>query len=476
MKIFNSQFLIRNSKLFTFFRFPFRAVADPSADGRSAVAERSRSVRLPFLIHLSSFIILSALLSSCPEPTPPDYGLSLEAVDIVCTEATFKVSASIDSTSTWDCGLYRDDSLVISQSISGGSGYLRDTGLEPNESYSYHIGYLKEGKAKDRSQVVNITTLDTTSSSFTWSEEFLFDEPCDLFGIRFRTVDIVSDDNIWIGGAFCDNDSFYNATHWDGNQWIHYNFTNRNPFTDIIADLKQINDDNLWMIHSASPAFLISDSLHRFFFYKDYPNLPNRAVNTLWGSAPDDVWFGGYDGAIYHWDGVTFHYIHSGTDMTIWDMDGTSDGTVYLVAYNDQGCSCLLRIKDTTPEIVWESEDANEWIYRITVIEDVPHLVSNDGIRRFEPYSGTMRLLFHDVDDLFDMGPYRIEISGPSRNDLLIASPWKLMFHYNGKRLTLLHIRVDTNCRLLDMDYNGITYLSAGMKKTGQPVFYIGGR
>ena len=467
----NSKFLIFNFKLFNFFRSPFSVLRFPFVIRNSSFVI---FFRFPFL--LVPFSLL--LFTSCPEPTPPDYGLSLEAVDIVCTEATFKVSAGIDSTSAWDCGLYRDDSLVISQSISGGVGYLRDTGLEPNASYNYHIGYLKKGKAKDRSQVVNITTLDTTSSSFAWSEEHIFDEPCDFFGIRFRTVDIVSDDNIWIGGAFCDNDSFYNVTHWDGSQWTYYNTTDksRTHFDFPVFDIQFFNENNIWMLHEGSPAFYNGESTFRYRFYQDYPNLPHHGINTLWGSAPDDVWFGAYAGAIYHWDGETFHYIHSGTDMTIWDMDGTSDGTVYLVAYNNQGCSCLLRIKDTTPEIVWESEDANEWIYRITVIEDVPHLVSNDGIRRFEPYSGTMRLLFHDVDDLFDMGPYRIEISGPSRNDLLIASPWKLMFHYNGKRLTLLHIRVDTNCRLLDMDYNGITYLSAGMKKTGQPVFYIGGR
>ncbi len=470
MKIFNSQFSILNST-----RRQAQCTAFLSL--LSSFFTTLKSFCRLKVIRNSSFVILSALLTACPEPAPPDYGLSLEAVDIVCTEAIFKVSAA-DSTDSWDCGLYRDDSLVISQSISGGFGYIRDTGLEPNASYRYHIGYMSGNSLKDTSCSIQISTRDTTSSSFTWSEEHIFDEPCDFFGIRFRTVDIVSDDNIWVGGAFCDNDSFYNATHWNGCQWTHYNTTDKSRFhfNVSIEEMQFSGDNTVWMLHDGGPARLTDNKTHVFIFYKDYPNLPNPGINTLWGSAPDDVWFGGYDGAIYHWDGETFHYINSGTDMTIWDMDGTSDGTVYLVAYTDQGASCLLRIKNNTPEIVWESEDAGEWIYRITVIEDMPHLVSNDGIRRFEPYSGTMRLLFHDVDDLFDMGPYRIEISGPSRNDLLIASPWKLMFHYNGKRLTLLHIRVDTNCRLLDMDYNGTTYLSAGMKKTGQPVFYIGGR
>jgi hypothetical protein len=132
----NSKLVILNFKLFAFFRFPFGAVTDPSTDERSAVAERSghraesrcRSVRLPAVIRNSSFVIFFRLpfllfpfvlflLTACPEPTPPDYGLSLEAVDIVCTEATFRVSAA-DTTATWDCGLYRDDSLMISQTIT----------------------------------------------------------------------------------------------------------------------------------------------------------------------------------------------------------------------------------------------------------------------------------------------------------------------------------------------------------------------
>ena len=465
----NSKLIIQNSKLFTAFK-PFRWLK---------VIRNSSFViffRLPFLL----FPLALLLFTSCPEPTPPDYGLSLEAVDIVCTEATFKVSAGIDSTSAWDCGLYRDDSLVISQSISGGVGYLRDTGLEPNASYNYHIGYLKKGKAKDRSQVVNITTLDTTSSSFAWSEEHIFDEPCDFFGIRFRTVDIVSDDNIWIGGAFCDNDSFYNVTHWDGSQWTYYNTTDksRTHFDFPVFDIQFFNENNIWMLHEGSPAFYNGESTFRYRFYQDYPNLPHHGINTLWGSAPDDVWFGAYAGAIYHWDGETFHYIHSGTDMTIWDMDGTSDGTVYLVAYSTDGNegigSCLIRIKDNIPEIVWESDQGSELIARINIVEDVPYLTSNSGLMMYLPQTGQLFKLA-DYEDYPKLTSF-LRVCGPSRNDLIVVSSRMAIYHYNGKQFRYIYGYYHPDRRIFDFDYNGNIIIGGGLYQLWAPAFFLGYR
>ena len=314
--IFNSKLIIQNSKLFTAFK-PFRWLK---------VIRNSSFViffRLPFLL----FPFALFLFTSCPEPTPPDYGLSLEAVDIVCTEATFKVSASIDSTSTWDCGLYRDDSLVISQSISGGSGYLRDTGLEPNASYNYHIGYLKEGKAKDRSQVVHITTLDTTSHEFTWTVETLGD-----YGSYLNDVAIVDENNIWVVGYITLGDSIYNAAHWDGTEWEMIEiYDGHIPLYGIWY----FNENDIWVTNGCSVFHLENNEWIYYRFSSGGVGVDCCAGKTIWASSPEDVWFAGDNGSIVHYDGSGFSRIESGTEVNYRQISGTLDGKyVFVAGYN----------------------------------------------------------------------------------------------------------------------------------------------
>jgi hypothetical protein len=302
---------------------------------------KNSTMRIPAVIRHSSFVIFPRspfllfpfallLFTSCPEPTPPDYGLSLEAVDIVCTEATFKVSAGIDSTATWDCGLYRDDSLVISQSISGGSGYLRDTGLEPNASYNYHIGYLKEGKAKDRSQAVSITTLDTTSHDFSWTVETLGD-----YGSYLNDVAIVDENNIWVVGYITLGDSIYNAAHWDGNAWdmVHLPAVTYGGGLSMgwLTSIFAIDENNIWCFSSAG-SYLKWDGIE---WTSEWIPYRDGGINAIWASSPEDVWFAGDNGSIVHYDGSGFRRIESGTEVNYRQISGTPDGKyVFVAGYN----------------------------------------------------------------------------------------------------------------------------------------------
>jgi hypothetical protein len=458
----NSQLLIFNSKLFTSFRFPFGAVADPSTHGRSAVAERSdilsgvvaersdilsgvvaersRSVRHSAVIRNSSFVILSALLTACPEPTPPDYGLSLEAVDIVCTEATFKVSAGIDSTATWDCGLYRDDSLVISQSISGGSGYIRDTGLEPNENYSYHIGYLKEGKAKDRTQAVNITTLDTTSHDFTWTVETLGD-----YGSYLNDVAIVDENNIWVVGYITLGDSIYNAAHWDGNAWdmVHLPAVTYGGGLSMgwLTSIFAIDENNIWCFSSAG-SYLKWDGnewTSEWIPYRD------GGIKAIWASSPEDVWFVGDKGSIVHYDGSGFTRIESGTEINLTNIEGTPDcKNIWICGYDNLTGSILLKgnlsgfhtINRITSETSFGQPGIISHIYEDIWIESNHYTYIAASGRIYQALFSTQGNADENIwwDYSNNSYPPRITtIDGTNPNNIFIAGHYSAIFHFSGK-------------------------------------------
>jgi hypothetical protein len=48
----------------------------------------------------------------------------------------------------------------------------------------------------------------------------------------------------------------------------------------------------------------------------------------VWGVTADDVWFCGTDGALMHWDGVTFRAVDAGTNRTLLTISGRADGSV----------------------------------------------------------------------------------------------------------------------------------------------------
>jgi hypothetical protein len=477
----NSQFLIRNSKLFTFFRFPFRAVAERSGHRaewypelrRTELVEcvegsRCRSVRSPFspgeicfafhgagvfrlpaVIRNSSFVIFFRspfllfpfallLFTSCPEPTPPDHGLSLEAVDIVCTEATFKVSAGIDSTSIWECGLYRDDSLVISQSISGGSGYLRDTGLKPNASYNYHIGYLKEGKAKDRSQAVSITTLDTTSHDFTWIVETLGD-----YGSYLNDVAIVDENNIWVVGYIEIGDSIYNAAHWNGNEWEMVQILRPVDFEGVFA----LSANDIWFADGCK-IFHYDGNQFTEMWMCDWERHGVNQATSIWASSPEDVWFVGDNGSIVHYDGSGFQRRESGTETDLTDIKGTPAGyPIYISGRNTHGDnyeSPFIQIREDKSlhtlyrsNYPWGNEENWGDIEAIGVSASHVYIspwgrdmvIYNYYFNEFNEYN------YRSIPAFY--GTRVVDISLVNDNEIYLFDLWGSIIYYNGIKWTL---------------------------------------
>lgn len=67
-----------------------------------------------------------------------------------------------------------------------------------------------------------------------------------------------------------------------------------------------------------------------------------------WGTAADDVWFCGMDGALMHWDGSTFEALDAGTTRTLLTVNGRADGSL-VTAVGGQFTATLVASEDGGP-------------------------------------------------------------------------------------------------------------------------------
>ncbi|NOX37744.1 MAG: glucosyl transferase, partial [Calditrichaeota bacterium] len=95
-----------------------------------------------------------------------------------------------------------------------------DSGLLPNQNYTYQARLLQDGKALARSNILNLTTLDTTSHDFAWE---IIEFPSPYGSGALYDVAIIDENNIWaVGEIYADSAQPwlpYNAVHWDGERW-----------------------------------------------------------------------------------------------------------------------------------------------------------------------------------------------------------------------------------------------------------------
>jgi hypothetical protein len=238
-------------------------------------------------------------------------------------EATFRVTAS-GVPETWSCGLYRDDSLVVTETLSGQSGYIRDTGLLPAADYTYHITYMKEGRDKDRSDPVAVTTLDTTSHDFTWTVETLGDA-----GSYLNDVAIVDENNIYVVGEIRSDSGWYNIGIWNNNQW---KFDLVGPVGNILYSVFAFSNNDIWVSNACSPYHWDGNEWTYYRFSSNGVGVNACAGKAIWGSSSDNVWFAGNNGSLVHYDGSRFRRVESGTDVTLRQISGTADGQYVFIA------------------------------------------------------------------------------------------------------------------------------------------------
>ena len=335
--------------------------------------------------HLNLSIIcvflVTVIFSGCQAPTParpepyPNSTLTLEAIQVNSIDAVLKLTlTNLDSLTgdTLPIILSRNGHAVQAFNFIPPDTTLWDEGLEPNRDYAYtaYRQSVYNTALIDSSAPLTLTTLDTTSHDFTWTIDTL-----GSYGSYFNDVAIIDENNIWAVGEIYvpDPDSSWNGTgyesfnaaRWDGEQWN----LKQIPFIGscsavtypMIKAIWAFSENNIFLTNGGALAIFDGTNTR---LECGINQLLDGAVNAIWGSSPEDVYFVGGHGRIIHYDGSGFIRLESGTDVDLLDIWGNSDGSEVWTCGWDYNTNegVLLRKRGTQWQTLWHSTERYPWV------------------------------------------------------------------------------------------------------------------
>jgi hypothetical protein len=297
---------------------------------------------------------------------------------------------------------------------------------------------MKDGRDKDRSDPVAVTTLDTTSHDFTWTVETLGDA-----GSYLNDVAIVDENNIYVVGEIRSDSGWYNIGIWNNNQW---KFDLVGPVGNILYSVFAFSNNDIWVSNACSPYHWDGNEWTYYRFSSNGVGVNACAGKAIWGSSSDNVWFAGNNGSLVHYDGSRFRRVESGIDVDIQDIDGNDELTVATAwSYWDQN-SYLLEIRDKQVSIKRHSSLPNgDWtlgdaglFYSLDVLQEhVLFITVRTAFVHWHIASNTTKLILIETTILNDLKPVHA-IRANAVNDIYFFTTAGEIAHYNG--MTFKHI------------------------------------
>jgi hypothetical protein len=388
-----------------------------------------------FLLFISFFLILFSFFT-CEKSTAPENKpqVTLSAEYVGVTEAEILLQTrNIEANTRYQ--LFRDDSLLNSGNLLQADTTITDTLLLPAHSYTYKAQLLKDRKPVAYSQLLHITTMDTTSHNFQWE---LIEFPSPYGSAVLQDVAIISEDDIWaVGQIYSDSAQPglpYNAVHWDGQQWelkrIKTNACGGVDYPPINAIFAFSFNDVLFAHTDGSITHYNGSN-----FINDCSLITqlNGSAKKMWGTSRNDLYVVSGNGFIAHYNGSSWQKIESGTELPINDIWGVKDqetGENYILCpasdkYHTSDKK-LLSIKSdkTVTEISWPFSNRDPYSVWFKSKNGV-YICGGGVIKR------NLKGEYHIFNELPRIFMNRIRAN--HINDIFVVGDFGIFAHYNGK-------------------------------------------
>lgn len=382
---------------------------------------------------------LLGLMTTCQEPPPhkpepyANTVLSMAALQVNSIDAQLKISLmNLDSLTgdTLPIILNRDGHSVQTLAFIPPDTTLWDEGLEPNQTYTYtaYRQSVHNSSLVDSSNTISLTTMDTTSHSFTWEIDTLGG-----YLSWINDIAIVNPDDIWaVGYITTENEDTYNAAHWDGQEWELRGIFNSNI---QMKSIFYFSENDIWVTSQCYPYHWNGIEWTQYRLH-DY-GFPVCVGLDIWGTSSNNMYFVGEEGAVIHYDGTDFSQIDCGVDTRFTAVSGTPDGEYVFIA----GDNFLLPLRtsavmlhDGVVQVLYDSdnydtdEGPEDWgpISAVGVFGDIAYWVTYQGLWKYNFRDRTTR-----VDRSFQQyGWYPMTVSAP--NDIFLAGGAFKYAHFNG--------------------------------------------
>lgn len=345
-------------------------------------------------------------------------------------------------------GQPRDTVTVLNTVLTSPDTLIIDEGLLPKQTYQYMLDFQtglffsrRDGFPQQRGGVY-ITTMDTTSHSFSFEIDTLGDGNSSiLYDVAF-----VNDTCVYAVGEIYKRDSTgnfedqpYNVAKWNGTYWklmkialplYNYDCTLAGYITSRINNIFIFSPDRI-LINAT--AIWTGDSLINL------PCIPYDYVKgellKVWGTSEHDFYVVGRNGTILHYYESTWQKLESGTALDIYDIFGKRDPNSNQVLIYAVGGKrylnfdrIILQINDLQV-MQMSNQGINSQIVGIWFKPKSRIYVVGDGIfsrhlmNSSEQWSGEP----NQVTNF-----YTNAVRGNDINDVFVAGAYGELLHWNG--------------------------------------------
>ncbi len=237
--------------------------------------------------------------------------------------------------------------------------------------------------------------------------------------------------------------TYYNAAHWDGNEWelVKLMYSDEGTVIEGIS-IYAFSENNILV----SAGTLFSWNGNEWNRWKIELDTFPGGINTIWGTSSTNIYFVGNNGSIVHYDGSSFTLMESSTDTPIIDLWGTDENHIWATAYDNtidedhpEGYESVTLFYDGTS---WEklyvhtdgywpdvTDSISGAMTSVWAFEDTVYICSASGIWA-KPVNGKSGVL-HQPDLGFNSWGFK-SIRGNGYNDIFITTPFSQTFHFNG--------------------------------------------
>jgi hypothetical protein len=269
------------------------------------------------------------------------------------------------------------------------------------------------------------------SHDFEWKYTIIEADPS--WGGTLRNICYINDTCIWAVGEIVrigpEGERLrYNAVRWDGREWVLEQVYDSIPgqtqrSVHRLYAVYGDRPDNIWFstgalfIHWDGTQFSTDHSLWRSM---------DGSVFNCWGSGPDNIYMGGTNGELVHYDGRRWRRIENDIPWPIMAMHGKAD-TLLLVATDNSftGESIFYTLVEGRLEEFWNNDS-------IPLGVEAVWFGSRDEIFADGPYSYQWNgVEWRKIREI--KGGMATDMAANAGNDILVCGAVCTIRHFNGE-------------------------------------------
>ncbi|MCB2203525.1 hypothetical protein KQI65_02155 [bacterium] len=226
-----------------------------------------------------------------------------------------------------------------------------------------------------------------TFSSHEWTWEYIAVDSANTTG-HLSDICYINDTCIWAVGWIEHKGERFNACRWDGKEWrlekVYDDPTGSatKPGVHEIHTLYGASPDDIWFIKGNAFIHWNGES---FRTDRSLVQSVQSSLRDCWASGPNNIYAGGYEGGLVHYDGSGWKQLKRVTNWKLSAMHGVGD--TVLVAYTD-----------------WQYTGVTEFY---TVVGDSVNFFTQVDIVR-----GVDALWFSSLQDVYTAGPHTLHYDG----------------------------------------------------------------